>query len=194
MKKFIYQKQSHFTADGDHFKANNRTLADFVNSCELSPKNNRLLLADLGGMLFTQSEKEIAEPGNSFNLSKANSTPNRAFFVRNFRTPKENNQLKIELVAFLQNELGMPKTGHTQFLSMVERNGKGSPFAVFLLKRFSSPLRSTAQTLESLSGRLSKNLLSKDTMNKPTQTINGIIAKLTAFPFVLSAEKGACYA
>ncbi|WP_429946292.1 ash family protein [Bibersteinia trehalosi] len=34
----------------------------------------------------------------------------------------------------------------------------------------------------------------KDTMNKPTQTPKGIIAKLTAFPFVLSAEKGACYA
>ncbi|AHG87296.1 phage P4 Ash-like protein [Bibersteinia trehalosi USDA-ARS-USMARC-190] len=179
MKKFIYQNQSHFTADSDHFKANNRTLADFSKPYKLSPKNNRLLLADLGGMLFTQSEKEIAEPGNSFNLSKANSTPNRAFFVRNFRTPKENNQLKIQQVAFL---------------SMVERNGKGSPFAVFLLKRFSSPLRSTAQILESLSGRLSKNLLSKDTMNKPTQTINGIIAKLTAFPFVLSTEKGACYA
>lgn len=33
----------------------------------------------------------------------------------------------------------------------------------------------------------------KDTMNKPTQTINGTIA-IIRFPFVLSAEKGACYA
>lgn len=33
-----------------------------------------------------------------------------------------------------------------------------------------------------------------DTMKKPTQTRKGIIAKLTAFPFVLSTEKGACYA
>lgn len=175
MKKFIYQKQSHFTADGDHFKANNRTLADFPKPCGFSPKNNRLHSFVLFRILSVQSEKEIAEPGNSFNLVKANSTPNRAFFVRNFRTPKENNQLKIQQVAFL---------------SMVERNGKGSPFAVCLTRRFSSPLRSTAQILESLGGRLSKNLLVKDTMNKPTQTTKGIIAKLTAFPFVLSAEKG----
>ncbi|MGQ8820967.1 host cell division inhibitor Icd-like protein [Bibersteinia trehalosi] len=111
MKKFIYQKQSHFTADGDHFKANNRTLADFVKSCELSPKNNRLLLADLGGMLFTQSEKEIAERGNSNNINWRTLArlSSRAFFVRGIRTPKENNQLKIELVAFL---------------SMVGRNGQ----------------------------------------------------------------------
>ena len=33
---------------------------------------------------------------------------------------------------------------------MVERNGKGSPFAVYLVGQFSSLLRSTAQTLESL--------------------------------------------
>lgn len=55
--------------------------------------------------------KSTAEPENSNNQTLANkSTPsNRAFFVRGLRTPKENNRLKIELVAFL---------------SMVGRNGQ----------------------------------------------------------------------
>ncbi|MDD0823114.1 ash family protein [Mannheimia sp. AT1] len=81
--------------------------------------------------------KSTAEPRNSNNLYTANSsTPlNRAFFVRSSRTPKES---------------GLPKFGHTPFLSMVACSGKGSPFAVFRVSQFSSPLHVTAQTLESL--------------------------------------------
>ncbi|EER48094.1 hypothetical protein AM305_04968 [Actinobacillus minor NM305] len=75
--------------------------------------------------------KSITEPGNSNNKTLANtSTPfyYRAFFVRSTRTPKE----------------------RLERLSMVACNGKGSPFAVFHMSQFSSPLHVTAQTLESL--------------------------------------------
>lgn len=82
--------------------------------------------------------KSTTEPGNSNDLQLANtSTPfyYRAFFVRSTRTPKENTA---------------PKNRESEFLSMVACNGKGSPFAVFQLSQFSSPLHVTAQTLESL--------------------------------------------
>ena len=81
--------------------------------------------------------KSTAEPGNSNDLQLANtSTPfyYRAFFVRSTRTPKE----------------------RLERLSMVACNGKGSPFAVFQLSQFSSPLHVTAQTLESLAVALQK--------------------------------------
>lgn len=77
--------------------------------------------------------KSTTEPGNSNDLQLANtSTPfyYRAFFVRSTHTSKEN---ALSVV-----------------LSMVACNGKGSPFAVFQLSQFSSPLHVTAQTLESL--------------------------------------------
>ncbi|MBF0786110.1 host cell division inhibitor Icd-like protein [Muribacter muris] len=78
--------------------------------------------------------KSCAEPGNSFNLLQGEQHANCAFFVRSLFTPKER-----------------PDTSRgTERLSMVVRNGKGSPFAVILVGRFSSPLRTTAQTLESL--------------------------------------------
>ncbi|WP_053067739.1 ash family protein [Muribacter muris] len=82
--------------------------------------------------------KSNAEPRNSSNYSAManNSTPslNRAFFVRGIYTPKERQDT--------------PRS--TERLSMVVRNGKGLPFAVFIAGRFSSPLRTTAQSLETL--------------------------------------------
>lgn len=86
---------------------------------------------------FHAVAKSTAEPGNSNDLQLANtSTPfyYRAFFVRSTRTPKE----------------------RLERLSMVACNGKGSPFAVFQLSQFSSPLHVTAQTLESLAVALQK--------------------------------------
>lgn len=79
---------------------------------------------------FHAVAKSTAEPENSNDLQLANSsTPfNRAFFVRSTRTPKE----------------------RLARLSMVACNGKGSPFAVFQLSQFLSPLHVTAQTLRSL--------------------------------------------
>lgn len=74
--------------------------------------------------------KSTTEPENSTNYHKANNTPEACFFVRSFRTPKE--RLKMACS------------------SMVACNGKGSPFAVRLVKRFLSPLHVTAQTLRSL--------------------------------------------
>lgn len=81
--------------------------------------------------------KSITEPENSNDLQLANtSTPfyYRAFFVRSTRTPKE----------------------RLERLSMVACNGKGSPFAVFQLSQFLSPLHVTAQTLRSLAVALQK--------------------------------------
>ncbi|OOF79102.1 hypothetical protein BKG96_03300 [Rodentibacter caecimuris] len=73
---------------------------------------------------FPASKKKLkVEPRNSNNKTLANSsTPNRAFFVRSTRTPKENNERKNALV---------------KFLSMVACSGKGialccvPKFAVF---------------------------------------------------------------
>lgn len=85
--------------------------------------------------------KSTAEPGNSNYLQLANSsTPfNRAFFVRSTRTPKERHKKACS--------------------SMVACSGKGSPFAVFQLSQFSSPLHVTAQTLESLAVTLQKSAI-----------------------------------
>lgn len=79
--------------------------------------------------------KSAAEPGNSNDLQLADNSAPCAFFVRSTRTPKEKT---------------FPKNGERGFLSMVACNGKGSPFAVFQLSQFSSPLHVTARTLESL--------------------------------------------
>ncbi|MEG9489622.1 ash family protein [Mannheimia indoligenes] len=102
----------------------------------LSPISKLLKSAILGYYALAVA-KSAAEPGNSNDLYLADSsTPlNRAFFVRGTRTPKENH---------------FPKFGESEFLSMVACNGKGSPFAVFQVSQFSSPLHVTAQTLESL--------------------------------------------
>lgn len=102
----------------------------------LSPISKLLKSAILGYYALAVA-KSAAEPGNSNDLYLADSsTPlNRAFFVRSTRTPKENH---------------FPKFGESEFLSMVACNGKGSPFAVFQVSQFSSPLHVTAQTLESL--------------------------------------------
>lgn len=83
--------------------------------------------------------KSTTEPENSNDLHMANtSTPfyYRAFFVRSTRTPKEN---ALSVV-----------------LSMVACNGKGSPFAVFHMSQFLSPLHVTAQTLRSLAVAIQK--------------------------------------
>lgn len=62
-------------------------------------------------ILFSQSEKEIAERGNSNNIKRRTLARllSRAFFVRGLRTPKETTQLKIQ---------------PSEFLSMVGRNGQ----------------------------------------------------------------------
>ena len=71
---------------------------------------NTLQSAVKFGIIFSQSEKVIASRGK-LNLIKANdSTPqNRAFFVRNIRTPKEYADFVFNLNPII--------------LSMVERNG-----------------------------------------------------------------------
>lgn len=53
----------------------------------ISPKNHLTPLTKAIYIALAMA-KSIAEPGNSTNLSVANSTPNRAFFVRSFRTPQ----------------------------------------------------------------------------------------------------------
>ncbi|MDG6831993.1 ash family protein [Glaesserella parasuis] len=75
--------------------------------------------------------KSITERQNSNYLHMANtSTPfyYRAFFVRSTRTPKE----------------------RLERLSMVACNGKGSPFAVFHMSQFLTPLHVTAQSVRTL--------------------------------------------
>lgn len=104
-------------------------------------------------------EKSCAEPGNSNDLQLADSsTPlNRAFFVRSTRTPKE------------RQETLRGSERH----SMVACNGKGSPFAVFQLSQFSSPLHVTAQTLESLAVAPQKSQLELSAMIYKFLTLTG---------------------
>ncbi|CBY80836.1 hypothetical protein AO053_04205 [Haemophilus influenzae biotype aegyptius] len=84
------------------------------------------------GIISPQSQKTIAEPGNSTYLQLAQSTPKACFFMRNIRTPQ--NKLRI-----LFQHLS------TIYSSMVACSGKGSPFAVFQLSQFSRPLHVTAK-------------------------------------------------
>ncbi|WP_238348743.1 ash family protein [Mannheimia sp. ZY171111] len=81
--------------------------------------------------------KSTTERQNSNDLYTANkSMPfNRAIFVCSTHTPKENN---------------LPTFGQIAFLSMVACNGKGSPFAVFRVSQFLTPLHVTAQIVRSL--------------------------------------------
>ncbi|WP_386693838.1 hypothetical protein [Lonepinella sp. MS14435] len=65
--------------------------------------------------------------GNPIKKQVANdSTPilNRAFFVREIRTPKENNKLNFELVSTLSNEVAKLKFEPSNFLSMIACYGK----------------------------------------------------------------------
>ncbi|HDV7284868.1 TPA: ash family protein [Mannheimia haemolytica] len=116
-----------------------KTNIDFVhhNSAKSEKLSHfhKLLNSVILGYYAHAVAKSAAEPGNSNDLHMANSTPKACFFIRSTRTPKETTRLKIQL---------------SEFLSMVACNGKGSPFAVFHMSQFSSPLHVTAQTLESL--------------------------------------------
>ena len=84
------------------------------------------------GIISLQSQKTIAEPGNSTYLQLAQSTPKACFFMRNIRTPKE-----FADFVFIHQIY--------KSLSMVACSGKGSPFAVFQLSQFSRPLHVTAK-------------------------------------------------
>ncbi|UXN36914.1 host cell division inhibitor Icd-like protein [Avibacterium paragallinarum] len=80
------------------------------------------------------------------NIQKANSTPTRAFFVRNVRTPKENNLTDFGCVAFL---------------SMVERNRHAFSVASLPFELVSHPVtfyRPTVRSLAVVFEKLSKGL------------------------------------
>ena len=84
------------------------------------------------GIISLQSQKTIAEPGNSTYLHTAQSTPKACFFMRNIRTPKE-----FADFVFIHQIY--------KFLSMVACSGKGSPFAANRMWQFSRPLHVTAK-------------------------------------------------
>ena len=84
------------------------------------------------GIIFVQSQKTIAEPGNSTYLHTAQSTPKACFFMRNIRTPKE-----FADFVFIHQIY--------KSLSMVACSGKGSPFAANRMWQFSRPLHVTAK-------------------------------------------------
>lgn len=96
------------------------------------------------------------------------STPfNRAFFVRSTRTPKE------------RQETLRGSERH----SMVACNGKGSPFAVFQLSQFCSPLHVTAQTLQSLAVALQKSQLELSAMIYLFKAVSRLDLRKTQKPF-----------
>ena len=93
---------------------------------------NTLQSAVKFGIISLQSQKTIAEPGNSTYLHTAQSTPKACFFMRNIRTPKE----FADFVLIHQIY---------KYLSMVACSGKGSPFAANRMWQFSRPLHVTAK-------------------------------------------------
>ena len=93
---------------------------------------NTLQSAVKFGIISLQSQKTIAEPGNSIYLLVAQSTPKACFFMRNIRTPKE-----FADFVFIHQIY--------KSLSMVACSGKGSPFAVVHKSQFSRPLHVTAK-------------------------------------------------
>ena len=84
------------------------------------------------GIISLQSQKTIAEPGNSTYLHTAQSMPKACFFMRNIRTPKE-----FADFVFIHQIY--------KSLSMVACSGKGSPFAANRMWQFSRPLHVTAK-------------------------------------------------
>ena len=101
------------------------------------------------GIMNTQSEKVIASRGKLNYLHMANnSTPfNRAFFVRNIRTPKE-------FADFVLSNLKVH--------SMVERSGQPLAVGCFPVKAVFHPVTFYRPTVESLAV-VSKNLLLETT-------------------------------
>ena len=93
---------------------------------------NTLQSAVKFGIISLQSQKTIAEPGNSTYLHTAQSTPKACFFMRNIRTPKE-----FADFVFIHQIY--------KSLSMVACSGKGSPFAANRMWQFSRPLHVTAK-------------------------------------------------
>lgn len=71
-----------------------------------------------------------------------------------FKTEPRNSFFKMAdntpLACFFISEPQINRLDLSSIFSMVALNGKGSPFAVFHFRRFSSPLSVTAQSLESL--------------------------------------------
>ncbi|WP_256867604.1 host cell division inhibitor Icd-like protein, partial [Haemophilus quentini] len=110
---------------------NNRTFSTNGN-------NHSLPAFQKVAMISSQSEKVIASRGKLNYLPEANdSTPlNRAFFVRNIRTPKE----FADFVLSIQNPI---------FLSMVERNGPSLTGCLPLVAVF-HPVMLYRPTVESL--------------------------------------------
>ncbi|MDG6894395.1 ash family protein [Volucribacter amazonae] len=109
-------------------------------------------------ILLTQSQKTIAEPENSNDKLVANSTPKekRAFFVRDFRTPKENNRSNFGLVAY-----------H----SMMAYSGQSLAIGCFPVKAVSHPAIRYRQTVRSLAiafDNLFTGLLAMKTFTKLT--------------------------
>lgn len=66
---------------------------------------------------------------------------------------------------------------------MVACNGKGSPFAVFQLSQFCSPLHVTAQTLQSLAVALQKSQLELSAMIYLFKAVSRLDLRKTQKPF-----------
>ncbi|MCK3655003.1 hypothetical protein A4G19_04260 [Pasteurellaceae bacterium Macca] len=125
MKKFLLH---YFTENSHNLPTNRHLLANILHISANLLNINALTSGRIFPKFCTAVAKSVAEPGNSNDLQLANSTPKACFFIRSTRTPQERPERQ----------------------SMVACSGKGSPFAVFQLSQFSSPLHVTAQILENL--------------------------------------------
>lgn len=103
------------------------------------------------GIMDTQSEKVIASREKLNYLLANDSTPqNRAFFVRNIRTPKEYADFALHINPII--------------LSMVERNGQPLAVGCFPVKAVSHPVTFYRPTVRSLAVDSEKILLESTQM------------------------------
>ncbi|OFL96396.1 Ash family protein [Haemophilus sp. HMSC061E01] len=103
------------------------------------------------GIMNTQSEKVIASREKLNYLLANDSTPqNRAFFVRNIRTPKEYADFALHINPII--------------LSMVERNGQPLAVGCFPVKAVSHPVTFYRPTVRSLAVDSEKILLESTQM------------------------------
>ncbi|TCK01678.1 Ash family protein [Volucribacter psittacicida] len=143
---------------------NDRTL--IISPCQTQQNN---------GKIAPHFEKESASR-EKLNIHKANSTPNkhRAFFVRDFRTPKENNRSNFGWVAY-----------H----SMMACSGQSLRLAGFPCVPVSHPATRYRQTVRSLAiafEQFTQGLLAMKTFTKPTALLTPIA--------LIQAVKGGIYA
>lgn len=149
---------------------------EYYKQCEIFSQEKSFTSGQIFNTFHNVVAKSTTERENSNYLPKANiiSTPkNRAFFVCGLHTPKE--RLETLRGSERHYELGTPKSGHTQILSMVACSGQGIALGCSpLVAVFSPRYTLSPYTVRSVS-------------DSPAKFTKGLLAML--FKFITLGEK-----